>query len=38
LDQNGIEFVGRKVMAKHLPHAAQGAKVPTTKQRRKGSK
>lgn len=35
LDQNGIEFVGKKVMAKQLPQSAAGRPVAKKKRRRK---
>jgi hypothetical protein len=35
LDQNGIEFVGRRVMAKHLPDSAGSSSTPAERPRRK---
>jgi len=38
LDQSGIEFVGSKVLAKHLPAAVSTAAEPAARARRKASK
>lgn len=38
LDQNGIEFAGRKVAAKHLPDAAGSSSAPAKRPGRKAGK